>query len=157
MGDAPYVLPELDGQRTAHHADAEIAALAERRHGVVARRQLTALACPSMPSTTACDVAAWCRSTAASMPSATLAAILDERRLARAAERAESLRIASPTSLQDLLERHPRRPGAPKIRTLLDAGASSPPPPAATSSAASRRQLDDAGDLAAELRTLLAA
>jgi very-short-patch-repair endonuclease len=51
-----------------------------------------------------------------------LAALLDEHRLARAAERAEALRLASPTSLADLVARYPRRPGTPKIRGLLEAG-----------------------------------
>jgi hypothetical protein len=51
-----------------------------------------------------------------------LAATLDEHRLARACERAEALRLGSPTSLQDLVDRYPRRPGTPKIRKLLDAG-----------------------------------
>src|SRR4051794_34113200 len=51
-----------------------------------------------------------------------LAALLDEQRLARAAERAEALRLGSPTSLADLVARYPRRPGTPKIRRLLEAG-----------------------------------
>ena len=49
-----------------------------------------------------------------------LAAILGEHQLARACERAESLRLGSPTSLQDLLDRYPRRAGTPKVRALLD-------------------------------------
>jgi very-short-patch-repair endonuclease len=49
-----------------------------------------------------------------------LAAILDEHQLARACERAEALRLGSPTSLQDLVDRYPRRPGTPKLRRLLD-------------------------------------
>jgi len=40
-----------------------------------------------------------------------LAAVLDEQRLARAAERAEALRLASATSLEALVPRYPRRPG----------------------------------------------
>jgi very-short-patch-repair endonuclease len=51
-----------------------------------------------------------------------LAAILDEHRLARAAERAEALRLTSPTSLADLTARYPRRPGVPNIQRLLDEG-----------------------------------
>jgi hypothetical protein len=51
-----------------------------------------------------------------------LAAVLDEHQLARACERAEALRLGSPTSLQDLVDRYPRRPGTPAIRRLLDAG-----------------------------------
>jgi predicted transcriptional regulator of viral defense system len=49
-----------------------------------------------------------------------LAAILDEHRLARAAERAEALRLASPTSLQELLDRYPRRPGTPNLKRLIE-------------------------------------
>jgi very-short-patch-repair endonuclease len=49
-----------------------------------------------------------------------LAALLDEHALARAAERAEALRLTSPTSLADLVARYPRRPGTPNVRRLLD-------------------------------------
>jgi predicted transcriptional regulator of viral defense system len=51
-----------------------------------------------------------------------LAALVDEHRLARAAERAEALRLPSPTSLAELVARHPRRPGVAAIRRLLEAG-----------------------------------
>jgi very-short-patch-repair endonuclease len=47
-----------------------------------------------------------------------LAALLDQHRLARAAERAEALRLTSPTSLGALAARYPRRPGTPAIRRL---------------------------------------
>jgi predicted transcriptional regulator of viral defense system len=47
-----------------------------------------------------------------------LAATLNEHQLARAAERAESLRLTSPTSLEALAARYPRRPGVPAIRAL---------------------------------------
>src|SRR4051794_11074198 len=43
MGDAPHVVPEIDGQRAPHRADEAIGALAARQYGVVARRQLVAL------------------------------------------------------------------------------------------------------------------
>jgi very-short-patch-repair endonuclease len=49
-----------------------------------------------------------------------LAALLDEHHLARAAERAEALRLASPTSLADLAARYPGRPGVPAIQRLLE-------------------------------------
>jgi very-short-patch-repair endonuclease len=49
-----------------------------------------------------------------------LAALLDEHNLARAAERAEALRRASPTSLADLVARYPGRPGVPAIQRLLE-------------------------------------
>jgi very-short-patch-repair endonuclease len=49
-----------------------------------------------------------------------LAAILDEHRLARAAERAEALRLTSPTSLADLVDRYPRRPGTPTVKRLIE-------------------------------------
>jgi very-short-patch-repair endonuclease len=49
-----------------------------------------------------------------------LAALLDENQLARAAERAEALRLASPTSLADLVARYPRRPGVPNVRRLVE-------------------------------------
>jgi hypothetical protein len=49
-----------------------------------------------------------------------LAAHLTDHQLARAAERAdaESLRLTSPTSLEALAARHPRRPGTAAIRRL---------------------------------------
>lgn len=50
-----------------------------------------------------------------------LAALLDEHRLARAAERAEALRLASPTSLADLVGRYPRRTGVAALRKLVEA------------------------------------
>jgi very-short-patch-repair endonuclease len=50
-----------------------------------------------------------------------LAALLDEHQLARAAERAEALRLGSPTSLADLVARYPRRPGVPTLRKLVEA------------------------------------
>jgi predicted transcriptional regulator of viral defense system len=49
-----------------------------------------------------------------------LAAILSEHQLARAAERAESLRLTSPTSLEALAARYPRRPGAARLRKLAE-------------------------------------
>jgi predicted transcriptional regulator of viral defense system len=51
-----------------------------------------------------------------------LAALLDRHRLARAAERAEALRLASPTSLEDLTNRYPRRPGTPSLKQLIEEG-----------------------------------
>jgi hypothetical protein len=51
-----------------------------------------------------------------------LAALLDEHNLARVAERAEALRLASPTSLADLVARYPRRPGVPNVKRLLEQG-----------------------------------
>jgi hypothetical protein len=51
-----------------------------------------------------------------------LAAVLDEHNLARVAERAEALRLASPTSLADLVARYPRRPGVPNVKRLLEQG-----------------------------------
>ncbi len=49
-----------------------------------------------------------------------LAAVLDEHALARAAERAEALRLTSPTSLADLVARYPRRPGTPNLNRLIE-------------------------------------
>jgi len=49
-----------------------------------------------------------------------LAATLDEHKLARAAERAEALRLTSPTSLQELVERYPKRPGTPNLKRLIE-------------------------------------
>jgi predicted transcriptional regulator of viral defense system len=49
-----------------------------------------------------------------------LAALVDEHRLARAAERAEALRLTSPTSLADLVDRYPRRKGTPNLKRLIE-------------------------------------
>jgi very-short-patch-repair endonuclease/predicted transcriptional regulator of viral defense system len=49
-----------------------------------------------------------------------LAAILDEHRLARAAERAEAIRLTSPTSLAELVDRYPRRPGTRNLKRLVE-------------------------------------
>src|SRR3954471_12688768 len=49
-----------------------------------------------------------------------LAALLDEHRLTRAAERAETLRLTSPTSLAALVDRYPRRPGTPNLKRLIE-------------------------------------
>lgn len=49
-----------------------------------------------------------------------LAALLDEHRLARAAERAEALRLTSPTSLAELVGRYPRRTGTPNLKRLIE-------------------------------------
>jgi hypothetical protein len=49
-----------------------------------------------------------------------LATVLDEHKLARAAERAEALRLTSPTSLADLVERYPKRPGTPNLKRLIE-------------------------------------
>jgi len=49
-----------------------------------------------------------------------LAGLLDEHRLTRAAERAEALRLTSPTSLQTLLDRYPKRPGTPNLKRLIE-------------------------------------
>jgi hypothetical protein len=49
-----------------------------------------------------------------------LAAVLTEHQLTRAAERAEALRLASPTSLEALAARYPKRPGTPAIKRLID-------------------------------------
>jgi predicted transcriptional regulator of viral defense system len=48
-----------------------------------------------------------------------LAGILDAHRLARAAERAEALRLGSPTSLDDLTNRYPRRKGTKNLKRLI--------------------------------------
>jgi predicted transcriptional regulator of viral defense system len=52
-----------------------------------------------------------------------LAATLDRHRLERALEQAEMLRLADHTALEALTNRHAKRPGAPALRHLLDAGA----------------------------------
>jgi predicted transcriptional regulator of viral defense system len=49
-----------------------------------------------------------------------LAAVLDEHKLARAAERAEALKLTSPTSLAELTQRYPKRPGTPKLKRLIE-------------------------------------
>jgi REase_MTES_1575/AbiEi antitoxin C-terminal domain len=49
-----------------------------------------------------------------------LAGLLDEHQLARACERAEALRLGSRTSLQELIDRYPRRPGMPKLKRLVE-------------------------------------
>lgn len=49
-----------------------------------------------------------------------LAALLDEHRLARAAERAEALRLTSPTSLEELTQRYPKRPGTTNVKRLIE-------------------------------------
>jgi hypothetical protein len=49
-----------------------------------------------------------------------LAALLTEQELARAAERAEALRLTSPTSLAALVAGHPGRPGVPRLRRLIE-------------------------------------
>jgi predicted transcriptional regulator of viral defense system len=52
-----------------------------------------------------------------------LAAVIPAGQLARALNEAEIRRLWDPLSLQDLLERHPRRPGAAAIRAALGIGA----------------------------------
>lgn len=51
-----------------------------------------------------------------------LATILSARQLERAIEEAEALRLTDPLSLDDLVERHHTRHGAPAIRRVLAAG-----------------------------------
>jgi hypothetical protein len=48
-----------------------------------------------------------------------LATCLDRHALERAVERAEASRITDSLSIEDLLERYPRRPGTPALRTVL--------------------------------------
>jgi Protein of unknown function (DUF559)/AbiEi antitoxin C-terminal domain len=204
MGDAPYVVPEIDGQRTAHHADVAIGALAGRQYGVVARRQLVGLglSLDAIDHRVECGrllrlhrgvyavghrkltgLGVWMAAVLAAGPGAVLshrsagalwgvrawsgrrveiavprrrrvrdglvlhetqlpederdehegipvttpartlldlAAVLDKHQLARAAERAEALRLGSRTTLQELLDRYPRRPGTPTLRRLID-------------------------------------
>jgi predicted transcriptional regulator of viral defense system len=206
MRDARHVVPEIDGQRDARPIDEAIAALAERQHGVVARRQLTArgfrpdaidhrverhrlhpvhrgvyavghrrltrdgawmaavlaagdravlshrsaaalwgvrdtargeveIVTPTnrrgRPGLAihrvrlAADEVTTHRGIAVTTAARTLldlAALLDEHNLARVAERAEALRLASPTSLADLVARYPRRPGVPNVKRLLEQG-----------------------------------
>jgi hypothetical protein len=52
-----------------------------------------------------------------------LAAVLRLHELERAANEAEVRRLTSPTSLDALVARYPRRPGTPAIRRLLEASA----------------------------------
>jgi hypothetical protein len=52
-----------------------------------------------------------------------LAAVLDRRRVERAANEAEIRRLADTLSLEDLVVRHPRRAGLATIRAILEAGA----------------------------------
>jgi very-short-patch-repair endonuclease/predicted transcriptional regulator of viral defense system len=206
MRDAPYVLPEIDGQRTARHADAEVAAVATRQHGVVARHQLVTLGLSldaidhrvesgrllrlhrgvyAVGHRKLSGLGFWTAAVLAAGPGAVLshrsagalwrvrewssrrvditvprrrrsrdglvlhetrlppderdehegipvttpartlldlAAVLDEHQLARACERAEALRLTSPTTLQELLDRYPKRPGTPAIRRLIEEG-----------------------------------
>jgi Protein of unknown function (DUF559) len=49
-----------------------------------------------------------------------LAATLDRHRLARAIDRAEALRLASPTSLVELIARYPGRRGVAKLRAIIN-------------------------------------
>jgi predicted transcriptional regulator of viral defense system len=49
-----------------------------------------------------------------------LAALVDEHKLARAAERAEALRLTSATSLAELVERYPKRHGTRSLARLID-------------------------------------
>jgi very-short-patch-repair endonuclease len=49
-----------------------------------------------------------------------LAAVLTAQQLERAATEAEIRRLGSPTALADLVGRHPRPPGTPAIRRLLE-------------------------------------
>jgi predicted transcriptional regulator of viral defense system len=51
-----------------------------------------------------------------------LAALLDEHSLARAAERAEALRLRSPTTLEELTTRYPKRKGIRNIKRLIEEG-----------------------------------
>ena len=51
-----------------------------------------------------------------------LAGCLDRQALARAVERAEASRITDSLSIDDLLERYPRRPGTPALRAILASG-----------------------------------
>lgn len=51
-----------------------------------------------------------------------LAALLDEHNLARAAERAEALRLTSPTSLAELTHRHPKSKGIRNLKRLIEEG-----------------------------------
>jgi very-short-patch-repair endonuclease len=105
----------LWGIREGDPARIEVAAATERRRpGIVVHRTVL----PDDETTTH-------RGIPVTTPARTLldlAAILDDHGLARACERAESLRLGSPTSLRDLVDRHPGRPGTPKIRKLLGAG-----------------------------------
>jgi very-short-patch-repair endonuclease len=48
-----------------------------------------------------------------------LAAVLDPRHVEKAINEAEILRLTDPISLDDLMERHPRRPGTGTLRRLL--------------------------------------
>jgi very-short-patch-repair endonuclease/predicted transcriptional regulator of viral defense system len=203
MRDAIEVVPDIRGRYRSRPADALIAALAERQHGVVARRQLVTLGLSldaidhrvqarrlhvlhhgvyavGHRSLTRCGhwmaavlaggnravlshrtaAALWgIRDTArgsieitaprerrrpgivvrivalpadevtiergipVTTPARTLldlAAVLTEHQLTRAAERAEALRLTSPTSLEALVERYPRRPGTPAVKRLIE-------------------------------------
>jgi predicted transcriptional regulator of viral defense system len=49
-----------------------------------------------------------------------LAGLLDEHHLARAAERAEALRLTSPTTLEELTRRYPRSKGVGNVKRLIE-------------------------------------
>src|SRR5919112_31177 len=49
-----------------------------------------------------------------------LAAVLTEHQLTRVAEPAKALRLTSPTSLEALVARYPRRPGTPALKRLIE-------------------------------------
>jgi very-short-patch-repair endonuclease len=205
MGDAREVVPVIDGQHRSRLIDQAIAALADRQHGVVARRQLTQwgvgpdaidhrvechrlhpihrgvyavghrnvtragariaavlAAGPGAVLSHRSAAALWgiretsrreieitaprerrrpgltvrraqlprdevtthrgIPVTTAARTLLDLAALVDEHQLARAAERAEALRLASPTSLADLVARYPGRPGVPNVKRLIEDG-----------------------------------
>jgi very-short-patch-repair endonuclease/predicted transcriptional regulator of viral defense system len=105
----------LWGIREADPARVEIAAPRDRRQPRIAVQRI------ELPRDET-DEHEGIRVTTAARTLLDLAAVLDEHHLARACERAEALRLGSPTSLQDLVDRYPRRPGTPALRRLLERG-----------------------------------
>src|SRR4051794_19612793 len=98
----------LWGIRAGAGGKAEITAPSERRHPRIAAHLVRLRA----------DEMTVHRRIPVTTPARTLldlAALLDEHQLARAAERAEALRLTSPTSLEALAARYRGRPGVPAL------------------------------------------
>jgi predicted transcriptional regulator of viral defense system len=103
----------LWGIRNTARADIEVTAPRRCRHPKIDAHHV---ALPADEVTTEAGIAV-------TNPARTLldlAAVLDEHRLARAAERAEALRLTSPTSLAELTARYPRRNGTPNVKRLIE-------------------------------------
>ncbi len=129
MGAEANIRQHIRVENWSRQTDRLIAELAERQHGVVARRQLVDLGVKRGAIGRRLDAPTRKNGSTNTTPARTLldlAATSDRHELARALERAEAQRLSDDIPLTALLDRHCGNRGVATLRAALRDGAATP-------------------------------